>query len=255
MSSARRISECDNLKAERARGGPNLVHFQHGGGVADIDQDRQTAKTGNDFAQEFDTFAATIGRLQRQAGDVAARPRQTGDGAGAERVRRQREHDRDGRCRLRCGGECISARDDDIDLEPDELGRDLGEALGATLPPAILDGDGTSIDPPELPQPLHQHGEPLAVGCRSARHQEPDCRQLRRLLRVRRKRPSDGRAAEQRDELAPLHSMTSSARPSSGIGTVRPSALAVLRLMTSVYFSACCTGRSLGLAPLRMRST
>ena len=36
------------------------------------------------------------------------------------------------------------------------------------------------------------------------------------------------------------HSITSSARPSSVSGTVRPSALAVLRLMISSTFVACC---------------
>ena len=35
------------------------------------------------------------------------------------------------------------------------------------------------------------------------------------------------------------HSITSSARPSSGSGTVSPSALAVLRLMTSSIFVDC----------------
>src|SRR5262245_30196460 len=34
-----------------------------------------------------------------------------------------------------------------------------------------------------------------------------------------------------------------------------PSALAVLRLMTSSYFVGACTGRSAGFSPLRMRST
>src|SRR3954469_13585509 len=47
------------------------------------------------------------------------------------------------------------------------------------------------------------------------------------------------------------HSITSSARVSIDCGTVRPSALAVLRLMTSSNFDACWTGRSAGLAPLR----
>jgi hypothetical protein len=42
-----------------------------------------------------------------------------------------------------------------------------------------------------------------------------------------------GRAAEQRYELAPLHSITSSAATSSLSGTVRPSILAVEALMTS----------------------
>jgi hypothetical protein len=58
------------------------------------------------------------------------------------------------------------------------------------------------------------------------RAEEPDHRH-RRLLRPRRERPGRRRAAEQRDELAALHSITSSARPSSGSGTVRPSAFSV----------------------------
>jgi hypothetical protein len=61
--------------------------------------------------------------------------------------------------------------------------------------------------------------------------------------------------AEQRDELAADHSITSSARASSVGGTLRPSALAVLRLRTSPYLVGACTGRSAGFSPLRMRST
>ena len=49
------------------------------------------------------------------------------------------------------------------------------------------------------------------------------------------------------------HSITSSARASSVGGTSRPSAFAVLRLMTSSNLVGAWTGRSLGFAPLRMR--
>ena len=74
-----------------------------------------------------------------------------------------------------------------------------------------------------------------------------------RLLRARRERPRR-RAAEQRDELAPRnHSITSSARDEQVGGTVRPSILAVSWLMTSSNLVACTTGKSAGLAPLRMR--
>ena len=52
-----------------------------------------------------------------------------------------------------------------------------------------------------------------------------------------------------------LYSITSSAVASSLSGILRPSALAVLRLMTSSYLVGACTGRSVGLSPLRMRST
>ena len=53
----------------------------------------------------------------------------------------------------------------------------------------------------------------------------------RRLLPARRERPRGRAAAEQGDELAPFHSITSSARASSVAGTSRPSAFAVLRLI------------------------
>src|SRR5437763_7540056 len=49
------------------------------------------------------------------------------------------------------------------------------------------------------------------------------------------------------------HSITSSARPSSVIGKVRPSILAVLRLITNSTFADLWTGRSAGFSPLRTR--
>src|SRR5262245_48768269 len=54
----------------------------------------------------------------------------------------------------------------------------------------------------------------------------------RRLLRPCRERPR-GHRTEERDEVAPRHSITSSARASSVGGISRPSALALLRLITS----------------------
>jgi hypothetical protein len=50
------------------------------------------------------------------------------------------------------------------------------------------------------------------------------------------------------------YSITSSAVASRFGGTVSRSALAVLRLMTNWNFVGCCTGRSPGCSPLRMRS-
>ena len=51
------------------------------------------------------------------------------------------------------------------------------------------------------------------------------------------------------------YSITSSARPSSDGGTVRPSALAVFRLMINSNLVGACTGKSAGFSPLRIRST
>jgi hypothetical protein len=55
--------------------------------------------------------------------------------------------------------------------------------------------------------------------------------------------------------IAGSYSITSSARASSVGGTVRPSALAALRLITNSNLVGCSIGRSVGLAPLRILST
>src|SRR5262249_39610255 len=84
---------------------------------------------------------------------------------------------------------------------------------------------------------------------------DADTRDLPRLLRARRERPTSRRTAQQCDERAPPHSITSSARARSDGGTWRPSGLAVFKLMTSSYLVRCCTGKWAGFSPLRIRST
>src|SRR5262249_34669795 len=52
-----------------------------------------------------------------------------------------------------------------------------------------------------------------------------------------------------------FHSITSSARSRIEVGSVMPSALAVLRFTTSSKFEACSTGKSEGFAPRRIFAT
>jgi len=54
------------------------------------------------------------------------------------------------------------------------------------------------------------------------------------------------------DALRKVHSITSSASNCIEFETVRPSALAVLRLITNSNLVDCWTGKSAGLAPLRI---
>src|SRR5262249_38823304 len=89
-------------------------------------------------------------------------------------------------------------------------------------------GGAENADPPDLPRRLRLGGE---------RHEEEQ----------------RSRASE---ELATVHYwITSSARASTDCGIVRPSALVVLRLITSSNFVGCSMGRSPGLAPFRILST
>src|SRR5262249_19657084 len=120
--------------------------------------------------------------------------------------------------------------------------------------PAILDPQVAALAPAQLLQRLLERRELGTAGAATAReHADPPYAPW--LLRARHERPRDGRAAEQRDERAPPHSITSSARASSVGGTVRPSTLAVTRLTTRSNLVGCSTGMSAGFAPRRILST
>src|SRR5262249_12140965 len=143
--------------------------------------------------------------------------------------------------------------EEDIRLEADELCRQRGQAsaLAELIPP--VDDEVLSFDVAKITKPL-------AKGLRRGRvgggqvHDDTDARQLCRRLRFpERGRQYGDRASEKRTPAR--HRMTSSARASTDGGMVRPSAFAVLRLITSSNFVGCSTGRSLGFAPLKILST
>jgi hypothetical protein len=54
-------------------------------------------------------------------------------------------------------------------------------------------------------------------------------------------------------DIAPLHSITLSARPISVLGTNEAERLGSLQVEDQLALVACCTGRSAGFSPLRMR--
>src|SRR5262249_15554177 len=139
---------------------------------------------------------------------------------------------------------------DGINAKPDQFPRDAHILFGVALGPAIFQPQVASFNVAKFAKTLPQALDRW-VGKRrdhADRHRPP------RRCRMSDARPRGG-AAEQRDELASLHSITSSARASRLSDTVRPSAFAVLRLIASSYLVGACTGRSAGFSPLRIRST
>src|SRR5262245_474601 len=119
--------------------------------------------------------------------------------------------------------------------------------------PAVFDCDILPLDIAGFLETFTEGGHQERVSPGRSAAEESDHRQ-RRLLRPRRERPCADRAAEKRDEVAPLHlrnhSITSSARSRIDVGTSMPSALAVLRLTAMSNFVGCSTGNSAGLSPL-----
>src|SRR5262245_56292849 len=124
--------------------------------------------------------------------------------------------------------------------------------------PAELDSRVAALGPAQLLEALQEcsvTGLRFPV-VRSQAHYDTDAPDALRLLRARRQRPRGCRAAEQCDDVAAVyHSIARSARRSDRGGTVRPSVLAVLRLMTKEKRMGCSTGMSPGFAPFRTLST
>ena len=195
---------------------------------------------GHQFAQQLELLARQArveevtpvtlppGRLR-----LATRP-------SFDRIAAGREHDRNRRGRG-LGRKRRADRtgcDDHGHLAAHQLGRQRRQPIVLTFRPAEFDRDVLALD--------------VAGFLSGPRGTRPRTRRVRRATPLSRNpitgiagccaRAASGqrrRAAEQRDELAPPHSITSSARASSVGGTSRPSALAVLRLITSSNLVDC----------------
>src|SRR5262249_49356071 len=193
---------------------------------------------------------------EREAGGIAAGVAETLDQSGSHRISRDRNDDRD-RARCLFGGlrGWRIHSDNDIDVEGDKLDSEWTQAVKLTARVSEFDVCALSFDPSKVAQPV---SERIDLSCDrgvglACQHTDPT--RPTSLLSAYRERPRSRRAAEKRDELAPPHSITSSARASRRSGTVSPSALAVLRLIANSNFVGCITGRSAGFSPLRMRPT
>src|SRR5262245_40170145 len=135
-----------------------------------------------------------------------------------------------------------------LDGQCHQFGSEAGVSLRLAGCEAVDHLEILPLDVPQIAQTLLQAvdwGPPLVRENTDAPHR-PDL-----LLRPRREGPTR-RASEQRDELAPPHSITSSASESKLSEIVTLSSLAVFMLITSSNLTTCCTGKSAGFAPLRI---
>src|SRR5262245_25140801 len=133
-----------------------------------------------------------------------------------------------------------------------EISRERRQPIQSSLRPAIFDRDVLTLDVTGFVQATAERAHYGSERLSRLSIQKSDHRH-RRLLRARHERPRGHTTAEQRDECAPFHSITSLACASRLGGTVTPIALAVGRLMTNSNWVGCMTGRSAGFSPFKMR--
>jgi len=143
-------------------------------------------------------------------GDVAARPVEAGNEGELERVGGHVEDDWNGR-RCRLGGHRrrgTADRNDRRNVPVDQLRRQRRQAIVMTLRPAVFEPHILTFDIAGRFQALMNRGHIARVRRGRRRAEKTD---YRHLLRARRERPGGRRAADERDELPPFHSITSSA--------------------------------------------
>src|SRR5262249_8516194 len=171
--------------------------------------------------------------------DAAARWVLPGDKATLDGVEADAEDDRNRRgrrfSRERRGR--AARRGDDGHPAAYEIGHQFRNSGKVVLCPAVFNCYVLTLD-------VAGFAQSFAERCQQTRH---GLRRIRMdisddgngwLLRARRERPRRC-AAEACNELAAVHSITSSARPMSGSGKARPSVLAVFRLITNSTFVDC----------------
>jgi hypothetical protein len=168
---------------------------------------------------------------------------QRGDHAAPDWVPGSREHDGDCCGCLLCGRDRASHRNNDIDLEPDKFGRDLGISLGASL-----GSQSQRCGPRSVPVRATAAQKRPSAGSRLPVWPNASTRWLavRGRLCACRDWPRCRRATDNRYELMTVHSSNSSSRMSKDNGTSIPSILAVCRLTSNSTLAGCSTGRSAG---------
>jgi hypothetical protein len=110
---------------------------------------------GRDLLEQLQPFRADAELEQSKSGEVAARPRQALDKAGADRVADHGEHDRQG-----AGGllqrhhRVVAAGQKDVRTEREELRDVSAHTLGIAAAPADIDLRVAPVGPAQLLQPL-----------------------------------------------------------------------------------------------------
>src|SRR5215470_8145393 len=222
-----------------------------------VDSDDLT-NARRDLLEHLQPLAAEWVLEAGETGDVSSWLRQALDESLADRIDDQREHDRYcGGLLAQCSQYLRAVGQDHVRCHTDELSSIFLDEVRIGGAKAIVDMDIAAGHPAQrLKTPVESCDASLRlrIGFNGS-NQHSDSPHPLALLRTRCDRPRRCRAPKKQYELAPFHSITSSATASSLSGTVSPSARAVLRLMTSSNLVGCSIGSSAGAVPLRMRAT
>src|SRR4051794_11277162 len=103
-------------------------------GISRVPEEGNTRGSGYNFLRQLERFRCYFeGWVQRRSRDVPSRSRQAGNEPAKHGVRHPYHHDRSRRCRLLRGQARRRAfGNQDVDLETNQLQREIGKALDLT---------------------------------------------------------------------------------------------------------------------------
>jgi hypothetical protein len=114
-----------------------------------------TSEPGNDVSEQLQTLGDQLRAEKRRPRNIAARPCQAGDQLVADRIGHDSCDDGDRvRSLLGCLGRWRAPRDNDVDLQPNQLGRQRGEPIRFPISVSPLYGQVLPLDVPEFVQAL-----------------------------------------------------------------------------------------------------
>src|SRR5262249_55462283 len=183
----------------------------------------------------------------REAGNIAAGPREALHPTDADQIAYPRNDGRDGARELhQYRDHPAAAGEDGVWIRRDQTCRLSPYQFHIVRGPTLIKLHICAVRFPSSRRNARTRISNFGIAF-GVRHQNRHAPHALALPRTRCERPCC-RAANQRDELAAVaHSITSSDSASSLSGISRPSAFAVWRLITHSNFVGCSTGKSAGL--------
>ena len=213
-----------HLHPERWRHGLDCAELASAGGCVGIAKDRHARHAGRDLLEQFQPFSADAVFEKHETGGVAARARQAVDEAGGDRI--AMIGNTIGTVRVACSnGPTVAVPEARMTSGASATNSAAYLRNPATLAVAQRMSIRTlrpSIQPSSCSACRNAPTQALILRIvRGAPREHADAPHPLALLRARRERPRRRRAAEKRDEFAPLH-----ARPAEdALRNVKPSTL------------------------------
>lgn len=168
--------------------GLDLLPLGRVNGVGRIPEDGDPRCRRDDLLEEFKPLADQIPVRVRQSRNNPSRLRQAGDHTGSDWIRMHRHDDWNRlahflRSLFRNSGNNATVCDNDIDLEADDLRRQLGEPFAPSSRKSFLDDDVLPRHISQLSQPLPESGQPRRVARSEAQREKSDAIHVPRRLR------------------------------------------------------------------------